>query len=142
MPLPFADRVRSHPANARILAWLGVSPDDSARIEPWVDHGFDEGAQTLFDDHAAALPTTARYSISSHAVLVHPDTAVIFAALHGRFTFLVRRPPGTPASNRLAETLDSWVRLDGLEDEWAFLAYEEEAEQLGQAFEAAGRGSG
>lgn len=139
MPPTFADRVRSHPANARILAWLGVAPSASAPIEPWVDHGFDQGAQTLFDRHAAALPTTTRYSISCHAVLVHPDTAVIFAALHGRFTFLVRRPPGAPASPRLAETLDAWVHLDGLEDEWGFLACEEEAEQLEHAHAAAGR---
>lgn len=67
---------------------------------------------------------------------------MIFAALHGRFTFLVRRPPGTPAGRRLAETLDAWVSLDGLEDEWSFLAYEDEPEQLAEAHEAAGCGYG
>jgi len=142
LPLSFADRVRTHPANARILAWLGVGSDASVGITPWVDHGFDQGAQTLFYDHAAALPTAARCSISYHAVLVHPDTAVVYAALHGRFTFLVRCPPGTPPGRRLAETLDAWVRLDGLEDEWAFLPYEEEAEALLEAHEAAGRHDG
>lgn len=141
-PRPFADCLLTHPANARVLAWLGVPSRHSVIIGPWVDHGFDQGARTLFYDYAATLPITARYSISYHAVLVHPETSIVYAALHGRFTFLVRHPPGTPAGRRLAETVDAVVRLDGLEDEWAFLPYEEEAEALREAHEAAGRGHG
>jgi hypothetical protein len=134
------DRMRAHPANERILDWLGVGPDD--RLRPFHGFSLDEGGFALFERYGRDLPEECKWSLHVNNVMVHPATGLIFAAHYGRFTFLLRRSGEAPRRGDTAETLDGTVDLRPLEGEWWEWWFEDDDDiaELHEAYARAGRG--
>ena len=134
------DRMRAHPANERILAWLGVRTQDRLRSFP--GDGFDEGGRALFNRYGYDLPERCKWSLGVNNVMVHPDTGLIFAVSYGRFTFLLRRCGEPPRRGDTAETLDGTIDLRLLEGEWWQWWFEDDDDvaELRQAYVRAGHG--
>lgn len=141
MPTPDLDaQMRRHPANAGILAWIerGGAP---SRLSPYRSSGFDEGGQMLMEVAGAGLPDAAKHALGVHNVCVHPETGVIYALHHGRYTFLVREPDAPPREERWLSGIDGDLDLTPLEGEWhpIWLEDQEDFAALLAAHAAAGR---
>jgi hypothetical protein len=108
--------MHAHPANERILAWLGVGPGD--RLRPFHGLSFDQGGVVLFRDYGRDLPETCKWSLGVNNVMVHPTTGVVFAVHYGRFTFLLRWLGVRMRRCESVETLDGTIDLRSLEREW------------------------
>jgi len=129
--------MRGHPANARILAWLGTED----RLRPFHGLGFDQGGVALLERYGRDLPDACKWSLGIANVMVHPATAVIFAVHHGRSTFLLRRLAASTGRPPFGETLDGRIDLRGLEDEWWSWSFEDDDDivELHAAYAHAGR---
>ncbi|MCB9700991.1 MAG: hypothetical protein H6711_03805 [Myxococcales bacterium] len=133
--------VRRHPANAGILAWIDRGGASGWRLTPYQSSGFDEGGQMLMEVAGARLPDAAKRTIGVHNVCVHPETGVIYAVHHGRYTFLIREPDAPPRTERWLSGIDGDLDLAALEGEWrpTWLEDQEDFDALLAAHAAAGR---
>jgi hypothetical protein len=144
-------RVAAHPGNQTILPRLCRS----TTLRPGSDGcGYDEGAGVFFWEWGARIPDDAKYDLGYSHLMIHPATALIFAAQEGRFTFMVRpvwaRLDLLPCPRcgaldcdrrRRGQTLDGDVDITALGRAWALLssvAFEDEDDQLLWAYEQAG----
>ncbi len=125
----FEERIRTEPANRALLKWLKQDLSVPLKLRPWVDCGFDEGGQKLFECAGADLPAAAKYSLSIYNICVHPKTAQIYALHRGRYTFLVRYSPEVRRSHDRVETMDGTVDLEGLEPAWSEHWFQEDDTQ-------------
>lgn len=134
------ERIRAQPANRALLLWLRQDLSAPLKLRPWVDTGFDEGGQKLFEDAGADLPAAAKHSLSIYNVCVHPETGCIYALHWGRYTFLLRHPPTRRRPRDRVETMDGTVDLRGLEPAWLnhWFAEDEDVQALLDAHVRAG----
>jgi len=129
--------MRAHPANERILAYLGA---DDERLTPFHGLGFDQGGVALFEEYGHDLPEACKWSLGTANVMVHPTTGVIFAVHRGRFTFLLRRANAPAARRESVETLDGFIDVSSLDaDWWVFWFDDDDIAELHRAHERAGR---
>ncbi len=124
--MTFEEQIRREPANRAVLLWLGQDVGAPLKLRPWVDSGFDEGGQELFERAGADLPAQAKHSLSIYNICVHPETARIYALHRGRYTFVLRRSPAFQRAREQAETMDGTVDLSGLEPAWSNHWFEED----------------
>jgi len=128
--------MQAHPANERILAWLGVGPDD--RLRPFYSISIDQGGVALFEEYGRDLPETCKWSLGAGNVMVHPATGMVFAVHFGRFTFLLRWYGARVRLGDTAETLDGTIDLRSLEHEWWSWSCEDD-DDIAELHEAYGR---
>lgn len=136
------ERIRAEPANRALLLWLKQDLGVPLKLRPWVDTGFDEGGQQLFECVGADLPAAAKYSLSIYNICVHPNTGRIYALHRGRYTFLVRYSAEVRRPRDRVETMDGTVDLKGLEPAWSnhWFEEDEDTQALLDAHERAGVG--
>ncbi|MEZ4380642.1 MAG: hypothetical protein R3A79_04815 [Nannocystaceae bacterium] len=144
-------RVAAAPCNQRILARLC----QSTTLRPGSDGcGYDEGAAVFFWRWGERIPDEAKFDLGYSHLMIRPETARIFAAQEGRFTFLIRPDwslldlspcPRCGALDcdrrRRGATLDGDVDAAALGRAWALLsriADEDEDALLWRAYVRAG----
>lgn len=137
--------MRAHPANQKILEWMGYDPTQPLKeFGTWDDRGsgFDEAGKHLCDVGGINLPAEAKVVLPLHCACVHPTTALIYAVSYGRFTFLGRKQSPKQRRAPTIESLDGTVDLSSLEPQWADLWIDDEDEEHDPLLElhaAAGR---
>ena len=132
--------IAAHPDNATVIALLDLrapaSLETGGEASP-----FDEGAR-IFHRYAAGVPRSARWAASIHQLLVHEESARVFAFHRGRLTIALRAELEPDRDElRTGETLDGPVDLRALGPGWMlFRDDDEDAEaRFARAYQRAGR---
>ncbi|MDH6309205.1 hypothetical protein M2451_001776 [Dysgonomonas sp. PFB1-18] len=122
------ERIFSNPQNERILSFLSLEKSD--RLQLWDDFGFDEGARVFFDKYGQNIPNDCKYSFSIHNLYLNSENGLIFAFQIGRFTFAFRYPFRDNKNRQKSYTLDDWINIEQLGNDWALLDYFYKEEQI------------
>ena len=132
--------IRAHPDNVAVIAVLALRAP--GRLERGADASpLDEGGW-IFHRYAARVPRAARWAASIYNLLVHEQSARIFAFHRGRLTIALRDEPAPDRDElRVAETLDGAVDLRALGPGWVIFRDDDgdAEERFARAHERAGR---
>lgn len=122
------EKILSNPQNKTILSFLSL--DRTNRLQLWNDFGFDEGATVFFDKYGQNIPNDCKYSFSIWNIYLNNESGLIFAFQIGRFTFALRYLFRDNNENRQkCYTLDDWIDISILGNEWALFDYFHKEEQ-------------
>lgn len=129
------EKILSNPQNKRILSFLSL--ERTSRLQLWDDFGFDEGARVFFDKYGKNIPDDCKCSFYIYNIYLNSESGLIFAFQIGRFTFAIRYPLRDNDENRQKRyTLDDWIDISILGNDWALLDsfYEEEQTYLEESY--------
>jgi hypothetical protein len=158
IPCLTLERLFAQPDNEGVLRHVlqnakSLRPEEVRSFEAGTDGSpFDEGGQIFFHRYGRLLPRSAHCSLESCNILVHEETARIFALHEGRFTIALRldKAGWDDVCHRLdvfrdslrSETLDGHVDLRLLGPGWWLFSCDgdEDAQEVFlKAYEQAGR---
>lgn len=122
------EKILSNPQNKRIVSFLSL--EKTSRLQLWDDFGFDEGARVFFDIYGQNIPNDCKYSFSIYNIYLNRESGLIFAFQIGRFTFALRNPYRNNDNRQKCYTLDDWIDISILGNEWILFDYFHGEEQV------------
>lgn len=140
-------KILGNPANEKVLDFLKIDLSKKTHyFKKWIIGRIrpSEGAAALLEDFGKEVPLECKYEFSTHTIMVHPKTGIIFAFNCGRYSMFFRcdfERSGLENTDKFRKgfTWDCIKDITQLGEDWAFLEnsafLEEEKEQLRWAFE-------